>query len=117
MDINDAMTLFDTLSQETRLRAFQMLVQVGTGGLAAGVISERLGVPHNTLSFHLNHLVNAGIISSSRQGRSVIYTANYPAMRALIGFLIKDCCNEEFAQIRQDRRKGCAIIELSDTCC
>ena len=54
--------IFDALSQETRLRAFRLLVEAGSDGLAAGAISEALGTPHNTLSFHLSHLTNAGII-------------------------------------------------------
>ena len=64
MDIQEAIIMFDALSQETRLRVFRLLVQAGPDGLAAGVLSEALGTPHNTLSFHLTHLSNAGIISS-----------------------------------------------------
>ncbi len=81
MEINKAIVVFGALSQETRLRAFRLLVQAGPGGLAAGAISERLNTPHNTLSFHLNHLSNAGIVSSRRQGRSVIYSANFDTIR------------------------------------
>ena len=68
MDIQEAIIMFDALSQETRLRAFRLLVQSGPDGLAAGVLSEKLGTPHNTLSFHLNHLSNTGIISSRKKG-------------------------------------------------
>ncbi len=114
MEINTALIMFDTLSQETRLRAFRLLVGAGPEGLAAGVISERLGTPHNTLSFHLNHLANAGLIGSRRAGRSVIYSANFSEMQALIGFMVKDCCSAEFATISQDRSRGCSIIELGD---
>ena len=116
MDINKATLLFDSLSQETRLRAFRLLVQAGTEGLAAGVLSEKLGTPHNTMSFHLSHLANAGIISSRKEGRSVIYFANFDSMRDLISFMVKDCCSDEFASIREDKRKGCSIIELTDFC-
>jgi DNA-binding transcriptional ArsR family regulator len=117
MDIQDAIAVFDALSQETRLRAFRLLVQAGPDGLAAGVLSDELGTPHNTMSFHLSHLDNAGTVSSRKDGRSVIYTANFDVMRDLIGFLVKDCCSVEFASIREDRRKGCSIIELADYCC
>ena len=114
MDIKQAITLFDALSQETRLRAFRLLVQAGPEGLAAGVISQRLSTPHNTLSFHLSHLSNAGIVVSRKQGRSVIYSANFEITRDLIGFMVKDCCSVRFASIREDSETGCSIIELSN---
>ncbi len=117
MDIQDAIVKFDALSQETRLRAFRLLVQAGFEGVAAGVIGDELGIPHNTLSFHLKHLANAGLIASRKEGRSVIYFANFDEMRDLIGFMIQDCCSVDFASIRQDKRKGCAVIELADFCC
>lgn len=113
MDIQEAIIMFDALSQETRLGAFRLLVQAGPAGLAAGTLSDELGTPHNTLSFHLNHLSNAGIVSSHRQGRSVIYSANFDAMHDLIGFMVKDCCSADFASIQEDRKTGCAIIELA----
>ena len=109
--------MFDALSQETRLKTFRLLVQVGTDGLAAGALSETLGIPHNTMSFHLSHMAHAGIISSRREGRSVIYSANFDVMRDLIGFMVKDCCNVQFANMREDKSKGCSIIELNDFCC
>jgi ArsR family transcriptional regulator, arsenate/arsenite/antimonite-responsive transcriptional repressor len=116
MDIQQATVLFDALSQETRLKAFRLLVQAGPDGLAAGVLSEKLGTPHNTLSFHLSHLTNAGVISSRKAGRSVIYSADFELVRDLIGFMVKDCCSADFASIREDRKTGCAIIELGDLC-
>ena len=116
MDVKEAMAIFDSLSQETRLSAFRLLVKAGPDGLAAGVISERLGAPHNTLSFHLNHLSGSGIITSRREGRSVIYSANFDVMRGLISFLVKDCCSDEFASIREDKKTGCSIIELANCC-
>lgn len=116
MEIQQALSVFDALSQETRLSTFRLLVEAGPDGLAAGMLSEALGTPHNTLSFHLNHLSNAGIISSRKQGRSVIYSANFEAMRELIGFMVKDCCSAEFASIREDKKSGCSIIELANCC-
>ncbi len=116
MDIQEAIIVFDALSQETRLRAFRLLVQAGPGGLAAGELSEELGTPHNTLSFHLRHLSNAGIVSSRKQGRSVIYSANFDVTRDLIGFVVKDCCSVEFASISEDMKTGCSIIELANCC-
>lgn len=116
MDIQKAIIVFDALSQETRLRVFRLLVEHGTQGTPAGKLSEALDVPHNTLSFHLNHMSNAGLVASKREGRSIIYTANFDLMRDLIGFLVKDCCSVEFASIRKDKKSGCSIIELADCC-
>jgi DNA-binding transcriptional ArsR family regulator len=116
MDIKDAIPLFDALSQETRLRAFRLLVRAGEHGLPAGEVSEQLGTPHNTLSFHLNHLSNAGIIHSRREGRSIIYSANYGLMHDLISFMVKDCCSDDFATIHEDKGRGCSVIELAGCC-
>jgi len=116
MDIQNALIMFDALSQETRLKAFRLLVQAGPVGLAAGVLSEQLGTPHNTLSFHLTHLANAGIITSRKAGRSVIYSAKFDVMRDLIGFMVKDCCSVEFASIQEDKQTGHSIIELMSCC-
>lgn len=114
MDIKEAMIVFDALSQETRLKAFRLLVKTGPNGLAAGMLSEELGTPHNTMSFHLNHLSNAGIVQSRKEGRSVIYSANFQLMQSLIGFMVKDCCSADFANIRKSPETGCSIIELAD---
>ena len=67
-------------------------------------------------SFHLNHLSNAGIVTSRRAGRSIIYSANYEVVQGLISFMVKDCCSGEFATIHEDRHKGCSIIELANCC-
>jgi len=92
MDMKKALVLFDTFSQETRLGAFRLLVKAGPEGMAAGEMSQKLGTPHNTLSFHLNHLSNAGAVVSRRCGRSIVYSANFDTARALIEYLVKDCC-------------------------
>ena len=60
--------------------------------MAAGAIDEKLGVPNSSLSFHLAHLTRAGLIQQRRQGRSLIYTADYAAMNALVGYLMENCC-------------------------
>lgn len=116
MDIQEIIIMLDALSQETRLRAFRLLVQAGADGLAAGSLSAQLGTPHNTMSFHLNHLSNAGIISSRKEGRSVIYFANFDATRDLISFMVKDCCSVEFVSIKEDKKTGRSIIELANCC-
>ena len=80
------------LAQEHRLALFRLLVQAGPEGLAAGAIAEALGVPASSLSFHLAQLTNAGLIAQRRDGRSLIYSADYAAMNALVGFLMENCC-------------------------
>lgn len=116
MDIQNALIAFDALSQETRLRVFRMLVEHGQDGAPAGVLSEKLGIPHNTLSFHLSHMTNSGLVRSRREGRSVIYTANFEFFTDLIRFMVEDCCRVEFASIRNDKKKGSSVIELMNCC-
>lgn len=116
MDIQQALIAFDALSQETRLRAFRCLVEAGQDGLPAGKIGEALGIPHNTLSFHLNHMSNAGLLLSRREGRSIIYIANFEFFTGLIRFMVEDCCSVEFASIRDGRKKGASVIELFSCC-
>jgi len=116
METNSAIPMFAALAQETRLRAFRLLVRAGPAGMAAGLLSEELGIPHNTMSFHFSHLANAGLVASQRQGRSVIYSANFEAVKSLIGFLVQDCCSADFASLRTNRKTGCAVIELTDFC-
>jgi ArsR family transcriptional regulator, arsenate/arsenite/antimonite-responsive transcriptional repressor len=80
------------LAQETRLDIFRMLIQRGPEGLAAGEIGERLGQPSPTLSFHLNQLRFAGLATSRRESRSIIYSANFKAMNDLLAYLTENCC-------------------------
>ncbi|KTD08334.1 ArsR/SmtB family transcription factor [Legionella jamestowniensis] len=116
MDILDALKIFDTLSQETRLQVFRILVQAGPEGLSASTIGEALGVLHNTLSFHLSHLSNAGIVNSQRKGRYVIYSANFELMRDFIAFMVQDCCSKQQVNIQQSDTRNCLIIELNNCC-
>jgi ArsR family transcriptional regulator, arsenate/arsenite/antimonite-responsive transcriptional repressor len=80
------------LAQETRLDIFRMLVQKGPDGLPAGEIGSRLAQPSPTMSFHLNQLRFAGLISSRRESRSIIYSANFKAMSDLLTYLTENCC-------------------------
>ncbi len=116
MDTQEALIAFDALSQETRLKVFRLLVEHGTKGAPAGVLSDKLGVPANTLSFHLSHMSNAGLVVSRREGRSIIYSADFDFFGGLIRFMVEDCCSVEFASIRDDKKKGCSVIELSNCC-
>ena len=80
------------LAQETRLDIFRLLVQRGPEGIAAGEIGERLKQPSPTLSFHLDQLRFAGLVTSRHVSRSIIYSANYDAMNELIAYLTENCC-------------------------
>ena len=80
------------LAQETRLKIYRLLIQAGTDGLLAGQIADQLGLPSATLAFHLKELENAGLITFTRNGRSLIHTAVYPTMNALLGYLTDNCC-------------------------
>ncbi|MFN4140768.1 ArsR/SmtB family transcription factor [Aestuariivirga sp.] len=84
---------FSALSQPTRLEAFRLLVKQEPDGLPAGEIARRLDVPHNTMSTHLAILARAGLISVERHSRSMIYRVELAAVRKLVMFLLKDCCN------------------------
>lgn len=80
------------LAQETRLALVRLLMAAGPSGLAAGEIADRLAVPPSTLSFHLAALDRAGLVSASRQGRSIRYAVRIAAFRALLAFLTETCC-------------------------
>lgn len=116
MDIKEALAAFDSLSQDTRLRVFRLLVEYGEAGAPAGALSDALHIPHNTLSFHLSHMSHAGLVLSRREGRAVIYCANFELFSRLIRYMVKDCCRVEFASIRDDKKRKCSIIELSHCC-
>jgi ArsR family transcriptional regulator, arsenate/arsenite/antimonite-responsive transcriptional repressor len=92
MKKSTAIGALGALAQETRLDIFRLLVQKGPAGLPAGEIGERLGQPSPTLSFHLNQLRFAGLVSSRRASRSIIYSANFKAMTDLLGYLTENCC-------------------------
>ena len=91
--MNNATDVFAALAQPTRLAVFRLLVGSEPGGLSSGDIARHLDVPHNTMSSHLAILERAGLASGLRQGRSMIYRARVEAIRALVMFLLDDCCN------------------------
>jgi len=95
MDIDHALVAISALSQETRLKVYKVLVEYGRTGAAAGVVGKRLGISHNNLSFHLSHLSHAGLVSSRKVGRSIVYSAETDAIERLIGFLYDSCCIRE----------------------
>ena len=95
MKSTEAIEALGALAQEHRLAVFRLLIQTGKDGLPAGAIAEVLDIPNSSLSFHLAHLTRAELIQQRRQGRSLIYSANYAGMNALVGFLMENCCGDE----------------------
>jgi len=110
MESEQAISAFAALAQPTRLDVFRLLMEHEPDGLPAGEVARRMDVPHNTMSTHLAILTRAGLIEAERQSRSIIYRAKLDAVRALAGFLIKDCCG--------GRPEICAplIADLSPCC-
>ena len=108
MEIKNAIEALGSLAQESRLRVFRLLVNTGDEGMAAGEIAGRLEIPQATLSFHLNHLRNAGLIESRREGRSIIYVLKVDGFRELMTFITEDCC--------KGHAELCLPIK-DDTCC
>ena len=99
MEKKAALDALSALSQETRLDLFRLLVTVEPEGLSAGVIAERLGVLPSSLTFHLNHLVRAGLITQRRLSRQLIYSAEYGTMNNLLTYLTENCCRRDTACI------------------
>lgn len=109
MEITDAVIRLTSLAQESRLETFKLLAKAGAEGLAAGEIAQRLEVPAATMSFHLNHLRNAGLIESRRESRSIIYALRPETIRDLLGFITDECC--------QGQPELCRPAEKESECC
>jgi len=91
----DVIASLAALAQEHRLAAYRLLVAAGPEGMAAGAIADRLGIAASSLSFHLAQLERSGLVGRTRRGRSLIYAADFVAMRGLIGYLTENCCGGE----------------------
>lgn len=91
----DAIAALAALAQENRLDAYRLLVQAGPEGLSAGEVAASLGLPPNTLTFHFDRLREAGLVTVRRDGRSMIYAAQFDTMNALLGYLTENCCGGE----------------------
>jgi DNA-binding transcriptional ArsR family regulator len=92
MESKRAIQRLSALAQEGRLAVFRLLIKAGPAGVAAGEIARTLAVTPNTLSAQLNILASAGLIASRRDGRSIIYAADFDGMSALLVYLMEDCC-------------------------
>lgn len=102
MKIRAAVSTLSALAHESRLEIFRLLVKASPQGVPAGEIAKQLGVAPPTLSFHLAHLVRAGLVDSRRRGRSILYTLCVDGIRTLLEFVTQDCC--------QGRPELCAPI-------
>ena len=98
MKSSEIVVALEGLASEPRLGIFRLLVVAGPDGLPAGRIAERMGLPAPTLSFHLSQLKNAGLIACRRDGRSLIYAADFAAINGLVEFLTVNCCGGDPAQ-------------------
>lgn len=110
MEVETATTVLSALAQQTRLEAFRMLVRHEPDGLPAGDLARALEVPQNTLSAHLSVLSQAGLVSSQRRSRSIVYRASLGRLQDLVLYMVHDCCggHPEF----------CApLIESLTPCC
>lgn len=90
----EALEALGALANEHRLALFRLLVARGPQGLAAGDLAERLDLAPSSLTFHIQALMRAGLIAQQRNGRQLIYSADFAAMNDLIGFLTENCCGE-----------------------
>src|SRR5436305_11962970 len=99
-----ALTGLAALAQENRLDMFRLLVQAGPQGMPAGEVSSALGSSPNTLTFHFDRLREAGLVTVRREGRSMIYAAQFETMNALLAYLTENCC--------QGAQDACAPAEV-----
>jgi len=116
MEITNAIASFAALSQDTRLKAFKLLVSHEPEGLPAGEIARQLSVPHNTMSAHLSVLARAGWVVSRRHSRQIIYRASLSHMDNVIQFLLQDCCagHPELCASLMDSLSGCRVNESDE---
>jgi ArsR family transcriptional regulator len=110
METQTAVGALSALAHPGRLEVFRRLVQAGAEGMAAGEIARATGSLSNTLSTNLNILSAAGLVTSRRDGRSIVYAAGYGQMRELLAFLVEDCCG--------GKPEICApLAEVASRCC
>ncbi len=116
MKKHDALAALGALAQENRLDVFRLLVEAGPEGAPAGGVANALGLAPNTLTFHFDRLRDAGLVTVRREGRSMIYTAQFDMMNALLAYLTENCCRgaqevcAPAAVCKPTRRKRVKII-------
>jgi DNA-binding transcriptional ArsR family regulator len=107
MDADEVVRALAALAQPVRLEVFRALVVRGSSGLTPGAMAEGLGIPPNTLSFHLKELTHAGLVTQERASRNIIYRAAFDRMNALLGYLTENCC----------QGAHCAVERTVASCC
>ncbi|TWU29975.1 ArsR/SmtB family transcription factor [Bythopirellula polymerisocia] len=105
MEVKTAVTALTALAQESRLRVFRLLVRAGSDGQPAGEIADSLDIPPATLTFHLKELSHAGLIDSTREGRSIRYSIREQGVCELLTYLLQDCCNGQPELCGSKRKK------------
>lgn len=94
MKLEIAARQLESLGSPVRLKIYRALVRAGDEGLACGVLQDKVGLAASTLSHHIRHLREAGLVSQERQGTTLICRTNYPAMNRLVGYLVDECCSD-----------------------
>ena len=107
MEQRDVIHALAALAQPVRLQVFRALVVRGHAGLTPGAMAEGLGIPANSLSFHLKELTHAGLVTQERASRNIIYRAAFDRMNALLGYLTENCC----------QGANCAVEATAESCC
>jgi DNA-binding transcriptional ArsR family regulator len=97
MDSPHAVAALSALAHEHRLAVYRMLVEAGRDGLNAGTIAARLNMPPSSLTFHLQQLHRAGLLTQQRNSRHLLYAADFAVMNGLVGYLTENCCGEHSA--------------------
>ena len=120
MESTNAIDVLAALAQPTRLEAFRLIMKHEPDGLPAGDVARRLDVPQNTMSTHLAILTRAGLISSERNSRSIVYRAEIDKVREIASFLVNDCCGgrpELCEPLVAEFTPCCTPKEAGDACC
>jgi len=94
MDAKQVIAALGALAHDTRLQVFRMLVQRGPDGLSAGTIAGELDIPPSSLTFHLQQLAHAGLVTQRRVSRQIIYATDFVAMNQVMGYLTENCCGD-----------------------
>ena len=115
MEMTQSVQALSALANESRLAVFRALVQRGPEGLKPGELVERCGIPDSTLSFHLAHLLRAGLVTRRREGRTLIYAAQFSTVNALIGYLTENCCAGRTPAGSSECGDACGIPSKSDS--
>jgi DNA-binding transcriptional ArsR family regulator len=114
MDSENVILALAALAQPTRLDVFRLLVKHEPEGIAAGDIAKALAVPQNTMSSHLSILSRAGLVSAQRFSRSIVYRADLTRLRAVVLFMLKDCCDGPAGNLRAADRKPHALLSAEE---